>query len=52
MGDILPYLQLTPAHCGHILKIDKDYRNYERVIGEMQAREEDMAATFVEKVRP
>lgn len=33
------------------MKIDKDYRNYERVIGEMQAREEEMAVTFVEKVR-
>lgn len=33
------------------LKIDRDYRKYDRVIAEMQAREDEMAVTFVEKVR-
>lgn len=32
-------------------KIDRDYRNYEKIIGMMQAREDEMAATFVQKVR-
>ncbi|CAM9409047.1 unnamed protein product, partial [Ectocarpus sp. 12 AP-2014] len=31
-------------------KIDRDYRKYDRVIAEMQAREDEMAVTFVEKV--
>lgn len=33
------------------LKIDRDYRKYDRVIAEMQAREDELAVTFVEKVR-
>jgi len=32
------------------LKIDKDYRTYERVIREMKAKEDKMAVTFVDKV--
>ncbi|CAM9092452.1 unnamed protein product, partial [Ectocarpus fasciculatus] len=31
-------------------QIDRDYRKYDRVIAEMQAREDEMAVTFVEKV--
>lgn len=32
------------------LKVDSDYRRYEETIGEMKAIEQDMAATFIEKV--
>eukprot|EP00903_Cladosiphon_okamuranus_P009171 g8759.t1 len=31
-------------------QIDKDYRNYQRTIGEMKTREDKMATTFVDKV--
>lgn len=33
-----------------IFKVDKDYRRYEKKIQDMQAKEGEMAATFVEKV--
>lgn len=38
------------AQLCNILKIDKDYRTYERVIREMKAKEDEMAVTFVDKV--
>lgn len=55
MSDADPFPAVTSMPAAHtfcILKIDKDYRNYERVIGDMQAREETMAVTFVKQVRP